>query len=192
MKKNKKILIVAFCFCIFGFLLGLLSLGIVFFSKKETIDLERWNVYFTNLSTSIRRGEVFVPEEPLLEATSIKAYDVLVKQPGDTAIYTFDVVNKGTFDAKLETFSKMNPICTSLALPEVKEDAAVVCENLEYSLTYTKTGKEVAISDLLKAGESTNITLKIGYSENATEVPSEAVQITILDLTAVYNQENKR
>lgn len=185
--RNKLITVLALVFGSLGITFGLLSF--IYIKNNNELDSKNWNVYFANLRTSIISGEALVPEEPVLESTSIKSYDVLLSKPGDYAVYNFDVVNSGSFDASLDSLIKISPICTSLAYPPILEDEQLVCDNLEYTLTYTETGEEVSISDILAAGEKKNIILKIGYDANALEIPSESVQITTLDLSMIYNQK---
>lgn len=182
MNKKIVIIIVVLVFSLIGIIIGRLSISDIKIQNKND-----WNVYFANLQTSIINGEAFVPVLPEIESTSIKAYDVLISKPGDFATYTFDVINDGDIDAKLENFTKIEPKCISLALPENFDDEKIVCNNLEYSITYTKNGNEVKLSDILKAKSKENLTLKIGYKESSLEIPKDDVQITLFDMTLVYN-----
>ncbi|MBQ8892498.1 MAG: hypothetical protein IJ068_06530 [Bacilli bacterium] len=185
--KNKIVLIIVAFVGLIGFI------ALVLFDKESYAlsDNEKrdWNIYFSNLETSIVNGNAFVPMEPELEATSIKAYDVLVSQKGDFATFTFDVVNSGDIDARLESLSKLEPTCTSLALPAVVSDEELVCNNLEFKLTYTKNNKEVRINDIINAHSKENITMRVGVS-NIDESLSDDVQITLYDMNLIYSHSN--
>ena len=171
-------------------LIGLITVVIIN-NKSYALDDDAkpkdWNVYFNNLKTSIVNGSAFVPMEPEIEATSVKAYDVLISKKGDFATFTFDLVNSGDFDAKLESLSKLEPTCISLALPANKTDEELVCNNLEYMLTYTKNNKEVVAGDIVKAHTKENVTLRVGFSNNASDNPIADVQITLYDMNLLFN-----
>ena len=182
---KKKIL-----FVILILVLGIGITGLYFMYISPNVPVQNWSVYFSNLSTSVLNGTAEVPENPLIENTSLKSYDVLVSKSGDYATYTFDVVNDGSVDAKLENVIKVNPTCISLVIPADKEDEKIVCNNLEYSVTYTKNGKQVKVDDVIKAHSKENLTLKIGYKSGYSN-PHHDVQIVLYDMTFVYNPEGQ-
>jgi len=179
--KKKVIFALIITFCLIVVIIG------INFNRNMKIDDIDWNIYFANLKTSIVNGNVFIPEDPVLEATSIKAYDVLVNKSGDYVTYTFDVINDGNVDATLESFIKTEPKCISLLLPANRQDEKKVCDNLIYSITYTDTNKKVLVSDVIKAKTKKNLTLKIEYINNIKEQLAGDVQITFYDMTFVYN-----
>ena len=165
--------------------MGLIIINQSFALKDEKVD--NWNIYFNNLKTSIINGSAFVPNEPEIESTSVMSYDVLISKRGDSAIFTFDVINDGNVDAKLDKLIKFDPKCVSLEIPENIEDESLVCNNLDYTLTYTKNNIKVMESDIIKAGSKENLTLKVGYKENAIKEPTGDVQITLFDMRLVYS-----
>ena len=88
-----------------------LFVGNIMYPKDSLTEINKnWKVYFSNLSTSVLHGAVYVPENPIIESTSLKAYDVLITKPGDYATYTFDIVNDGDYDAKLTSLIKVSPM----------------------------------------------------------------------------------
>ena len=99
-------------FSLVGIIIG--NRSFAYQDNKDSV----WNIYFDNMKTSIINGNAFVPNDPEVEATRIKAYDVLISKKGDYATFTFDVVNDGTLDAKLSTLTKLDPKCISLEIPE--------------------------------------------------------------------------
>ena len=183
--KDKIIIFIVALTC----LIALIIVNNKSYALSDNVE-KTWNISFDNLKASIINGNAYVPVEPELEATSIKAYDVLISKRGDSATFTFDVVNSGDIDAKLQTFSKLEPTCVSLAIPGVESDAELVCNNLEYKITYTKDGKEVSVNDIIKAHSKENITMQVGFSEFANAEPSNDVQITLYDMNLIYNHSN--
>lgn len=146
-----------------------------------------WDIHFANLSEATLTGTATVATAPTLTATKIGDYKITIVKPGDGVKYTFDVENKGTIDAKLGTFTKPEPVCTSAGTAEGSAaEAAKVCEGLTYTLTYTDTGSAVAAEDTLAKGETKNLTLTLSYDSDS--VPSNDVEISGLDITMVYNQ----
>ena len=181
MKKNVVMIIAVLVLSLIIIFLGLRY--IKFDGKKSSI----WNVYLDNMKTSIINGSVYVPENPEIEATSVKAYDVLISKRGDFASFTFDVVNAGDINAKLSSLIKIEPKCISLELPAIESDEELVCSNLEYKVYYTKNNKEIKVSDEIKAHSKENVTIKVGLNENTGEDPKSDVQVTLFDMTLLYN-----
>ena len=179
-------------------LMGFIFVGIMAFvllknksyAFNNDINNKDWNIYFNNLKTSIVNGSAYVPESPIVEATSVKAYDVLISKRGDYATFTFDIINSGDIDAKLASFSKIEPKCISLALPANTLDEEIVCNNLEYKMYYTKNNEEVKINDIVKAHNKENITLKVGFSNSAETDIIDDVQITLYDMNLIYNHNS--
>ena len=183
---KKKIL-----FIILILLLGVGITGLYFmYLKPNDFSNNIWNVYFSNLSASVVNGTAEVPESPSLENTSLGSYDVLISKSGDFATYTFDVINDGSVDAKLKNILKVTPTCISLVIPADKDDEKIVCDNLEYSISYTKNSKKVKVDDVIKAHSKENLTLKIGY-KSGLKNPNHDVQIVLYDMTFVYNPKGQ-
>ena len=180
----KKILIIIVL--IIGIACGLLVGNIT--SHKEILKEKDFDIYFSNLTTSLLHGDVFVPENPNIQSTSLKAYDVLITNPNDYATYTFDIINDGDYDAKLISINKMLPKCISLNIPENIEDEKLVCDNLEYKLFYTKNNKEVKINDIIKSHTKENVTIKVGYVGKNILTSKEGVQITLYDMNLKYSK----
>ncbi len=168
------------------FLITFVILGKSLLNQGIVLDDKNWNVYFSNLKTSIMNGEVFVPDGPSLESTSILAYDVLISKPGDYATYTFDIINDGDYDASLNTLTKIDANCISLAIPENTMDEELACSNLEYKIFYTKDGSLVKENDIIKAHSKKNVSLIVGVSNDIQGITDD-VQITLFDTTFVYN-----
>ena len=182
MKKSTYIIIIVFVIAVVGTFFISES-----YAFQKVDEFPGWNVYFSNLKTSIINGNIFVPDKPEIEKNKIKAYDVIVSKSGDYATYQFDIINSGDFDVKIYSLVKIEPKCTSLSIPAISSDEKLVCDNLEYKIFYTDNGKELQLGDMLKANEKINITLKIGFKTPNNQNPTDDVQITLYDFSVLYN-----
>lgn len=192
-KKNQKKVAVTLL------VVALLSLSVAFAALSTTlringsaiVDPDKWDVHFANLGEAKITGIATITSgATLTDDTSITGFDVVLRAPGDSVTYTFDVVNGGGVDAKITDVIKATPICTGTATDDTKktEDATLVSNNLVYTLIYTDTKAEVGINDTLNAKETKNLTLKVAYSEDATTLPSSDVEISGLDIDIIYGQ----
>ena len=180
----KKVL--AIIILILGIFSGLIIGNII--NPKEIVKEKDFKIYFSNLTTSLLNGDVFVPEKPIIESTSLKAYDVLITKTGDYATYAFDIINDSDYDARLSSLIKVSPKCISLEIPENIDDENIVCNNLDYKLYYTNSNKEVKINDIIKSNTKENVTLKVGYNGNYHLNSKEGVQITLYDMNLKYDK----
>lgn len=204
MEKNKSMKIVA----IVALVLSVIGLTVAFAAMSTTLtingtatmDPESWDIHFANLSEAnvTLGGEVVTP--PTLTATHIGDYDVKLTKPGSSVSYTFDVVNDGSLNAYLDSFTKGTPVFEGVSLDKATADASIVENNFVYTLAYTNdttieqtgtiktAGTEVAQNDQLLAGQTVNLTLTVAYKSTATEIPSDDVNITGLDASLIYAQ----
>ncbi len=179
MKKDIMIVILILSFASIGFLFENKSYA------KMNID-DELKISLKNIKTSNVFGSAFVPVEPEVEESTLKAFDVLVKESGDFASFTFDIVNDGDFDVKINNINKIKPSCTSLALPENIEDEKKVCNHLDYLLIDTITNKEIKEFNVIKSHSRKNITLKVSY--NNQEKLQDEVQITLFDMNFIFDK----
>lgn len=155
-----------------------------------------WNVHFANLSNPTTTGYARVNqgEELVLDSnsTTLSGLTATLSAPGDSVSYTFDIVNSGTINAKINTdgvhlASVASATCTGNPAP-TSADCTLVKNNLTYTLKYTDNSN-ITAGDKLAAGASKNVTLTITYSASATDVPSNDVTITGLDSYIDYIQD---
>ena len=168
------------------------------------VEASSWNVHFANctdgncITTSNIQSTKGIPStavvnvEPVLTDTTISDWDVTLKTPGDYVKYTFNVVNDGSFDAKLSSsFALPTPTCTGTG-ENAETDAANVCKNLTYNISSTGgLGSASALQNLVIAkGESRAFTISLFYKPTATdaELPKGDVTISNLGFTMVYTQ----
>lgn len=105
---------------------------------EATVEKSTWKIGFENLSSAILVGTAEEVTHPSISSggTDIGSYNVNFTTPGDSVSYTFDVVNSGTFDAKLSSITIPVPVCTGSG-DNAAADAANVCNHLVYALTYS-------------------------------------------------------
>lgn len=99
----------------------------------ETTAVE-WDIHFTNFTRSNVTGSATGPTaEELttggyLNNTSISHLAISLPKPGDSITYTFKIINNGTIDAKLNTYSA-GWTC----------DTGKDCSHITYNLTCTNS-----------------------------------------------------
>ena len=218
-RATKKISIVSLLIAVVGLTVAFAAMSrTLTINGTATMDTAKWDIYFDNLlpadPTSAVTGEAVVNTAPTITTgtdgakTRIGDFAVTLTKPGDKVVYTFDVVNAGDINATLGTLTKnaadtnkSTPTCTGKASDSAKReaDAQTVCSNLIYTLKYTDGGSDVQVNDALNMATVSNdvstptrrnMTLTIEYDTEATELPSDDVEITGLDITLVYNQAN--
>ena len=181
--------------------ISVVAIGIGFATFTETLKIEgsatvqtsTWKVKFTNLSSPTLNGTAAVVTAPTINTndTTISTYDVKLIKPGDSVSYTFDVVNTGTYNAKLTSITIPTPTCTGKAETEsATTDAANVCKHLTYTLTYAN-GTSLAENDALEASTGVahmKLTLTYTSHDVAAELPKADVTISNLGISLVYSQ----
>ena len=181
--------------------ISVVAIGIGFATFTETLKIEgsatvqtsTWKVKFTNLSAPTLLGTATVVTPPTINTndTTISTYDVKLIKPGDSVSYTFDVVNTGTYNAKLTSITIPTPTCTGKAETEsATTDAANVCKHLTYTLTYAD-GTSLAENDALAATDGVahmKLTLTYTSHDVAAELPKADVTISNLGISLVYSQ----
>ncbi len=175
-----------------GLVFGIIGITVAFAAIQTTLQITgtatmntaTWGVKFENLSSPALTGSASVTTAPTLADTSIGAFAVEITKPGDAIVYTFDVTNTGSLNAKIGTFTKAaNPTCTGTSVTQAEADATTVCSGLTYTLTYTNGGATVAANDTLASGQTKNMTLTLSYSGGLTD---DDVNITGLGITIIY------
>lgn len=88
----------------------------------------------------------------------------------------------------MSSLTKQTPVCTGLSSTTGTSDATIVSSNIIYTLTYTDTGVEVRKGDIINAGDSKSVTLTLKYNGETSQLPTNDVEISGLDVILVYGQ----
>ena len=191
MNKDKKLV-----FGILALLVSIVAVSISYAAFTQNLNINgvanvqasNWSVHFANLTNGVRNGTAVEQTAPTIKSgqTSIGDYSVDFYTPGDSITYTFDVVNDGDYDAKISVLAKGTPTCTG----SDSTSNTNVCNNLEYTLTYTTGGAAVAQNDALRKNETKNMTLVLRYKTTIgqNELPTATVNISNLGITIQYAQ----
>ena len=157
---------------------------------KATVNKSSWSIKFANLQSVVKTGTATEVTAPTINTndTKISEYDVTLTTPGDSVSYTFDVVNEGTFNAKISSITIPTPLCTGNGATATTDENNV-CDNLTYTLTYAN-GTPVAVDDTLNAGETKSLKLTLTYSASvaAAALPKDDVAISNLAISIIYAQ----
>ncbi len=172
-----------------------LTIGFAAFSSTltiegtATVEASSWDVHFENLAQVALTGDAEEITAPTINTNDavISDYDVVLKTPGDSVTYTFDVVNDGSYDAILSTFTMPTPTCTGTG-DNATTDADNVCANVTYTLE--SAGGALAQGSTLAAGETLALTLTLTYEsfDDVTLLPSEDVELSDLGIELIYSQ----
>ena len=193
MKENKKTL---YSFVALSLVLSVIGISVGFAAMSTELNLNgsasvtpaTWKIKFNNLSSPTIEGNASVVTAPTITSdTHIGNYEVQLTKPGDSVVYTFDVVNSGSIDAELSTYNFAAPTITGEGA-QASADEAIVRNNLVYTLTYAD-GSAINVNDTLDRGTTKSLKLTVGYSATATDLPANAVTISGMDVTFVYGQK---
>mgnify|MGYP002858562718 CR=1 FL=1 len=121
---------------------------------SATVAKSSWGVEFQNLQAAqagnddgVTHGVTLGATAPSItnNSTTIGNYSVTLSKPGDYVIYEFDIVNTGTFDAKIDTgFALPTPTCTKTG-SGTDANATTVCGNLSYTFNAKSNGNSIIL-----------------------------------------------
>lgn len=167
--KGKNVIIGFLCVAIammsVGFAALSSNLNVVGTAKVKT---STWDVHFENVSNKATIGAPTITSEPTIDSiTTTVNYEVTLNKPGDAYLFTVDVVNNGSIDAKLNSF----------VFGGVSTEQDVY---INYSVTGMTDG------EVLVAGAKKTITVSVEYDANITggQLPTSD---QTLNLTASLN-----
>ena len=152
-------------------------------NNNTRVNASNWDIHFENLVQKEKEtgntAVVITPATIQPGSLVISGLEMNLNKPRDNIVYTFDVKNAGDIDAELINYVLSEPVC---------EENPSYCNNIEYSLKYTN-GNEIQVGDVLNAGESKNLTMKIGLK--ATTTDTTTVDINVTNLTAIFDYAQK-
>ncbi len=170
-ERTKALVIVVMLIVVAGLTVAFASLSSVLNIKGTAyLDAAKWGIKFGNLSepekigTATTTGTAKIEETKSAEITEI---NVSLSTPGDKVVYTVDLVNEGTINAKIDKIEK-----TELTSEQQKY--------LTFKVT-DKEGKEVSEGDILSAGETKNLTITIEFIKDLTkeDLPTNTSTISL-------------
>lgn len=199
-RKIKTLSLVALVVAVLGLTVAFAALNAkLTIEGTASVSKASWDVHFANLSEPTKTGATIVATEDgkgiQADTTKIVLPTLTFTKPGDTVTYTFDVVNGGTIDAKVD----VEPLCTRTVTATATDaalnaaDKKMVEDNFTCELTYadgTKIQKD--IDELLNKNTNKNtkqMKLTVGYPTTATEIPSNDVNISGITVTMTYAQK---
>ena len=157
-----------------------LTLGFAYLTTELNIDgvvnvaSSVWDIHFENIEIS--PDSVTATTDPTISNDTTITFATTLEKPGDFYEFTTDIVNDGTYDAKIDSIA-LSPTLTS-------EEQ----EFFEYKIEYTDGGT-VQVDDALDAGTSENIRVLFKYKENydSSKYPEEDTDFTV-EVTITYVQ----
>lgn len=156
-------------------------------SGTTSVSAATWDIHFSNLSAS-STGDATYTLPQFTSATSLTDYEIVLTKPGDSVTFTFDIVNAGTISSAISSLVKGTPSCSGIAGSSTgTTDGPIVCNNLSYTFTYSDN-TVVNVGDTLNKGETKSVKLTLSYNSSATQVPTNDVAISNLDITMIYSQ----
>lgn len=134
------------------------------------LDAAKWGIRFENLSSPTRVGKATTTGTAKIEETKsaeITDMNVSLSIPGDKIVYTVDLVNKGTINAKIDKIEK-----------------TVLTSEQQRYLTFKVTdpnGYEIKQGDILEKGETKKITITIEFIKDLTkeDLPKQTSTISL-------------
>lgn len=213
MEKERRIKVLS----LVALVVAVLGLTVAFAALSTQLTIEgtanvnpsTWEVYFESV-TANNVDTTKTVQAPTVsvgsKATTITLPEgITLKTPGDKVVYDVVVRNNGSIDAKIgstqagtEAITYREPTCVGTGATANK-DAALICggtvdvktyeSHLIFTLTYAD-GTPLMASDVIKAGETKNMKLTIGYKndEASQENPSADVAISNLGVSVNYVQ----
>ena len=152
-RREKSILVGVLCAVILFMAIGFAGISSQLKIEGEASIGDVWNVQITNITKkSATDGVTEVSGFPKNTATTAN-FNVQLSQPGDNAVYTITVENKGTIAAKLDVVTELEQAI------DAGGSAAI-----EYTLEPTATALQ---GTALAAGESKTFDVKVEYLSTA-------------------------
>ena len=190
-KRFRKVVI----FCLIAIFMTISGLCVAFANQTAELKImgtarvnkTKWEIKFANLSTPTVVNGVTIDTAPTIQndSTYIGDYHIVFTKPNSSVSYTFDVVNNGTFDAKLNSLTIPTPVCTGNG-ESATFDATNVCNYLTYTLTNID-GTAFDVNSVVKAEESVSLKLTLSYGDIMQENwPKDDVEISNLQIVANF------
>lgn len=189
--KQKNIKIMAFI----ALIVSVLSLAIAYtamsktakINKNSTITDSRWNVHFDSLESKTYGSAKIIKYTALkYDKTYIGDFSISLTKPGDSVLFTYDVINSGSLKAKYEKtlindMEKKNKINFDIAKTIFKEadfdgDGKTDDNEIEKALNSIRIEDKI-FKGTLQPNEVHSCYLKISFDGN--ELPKGNVKLNL-------------
>ena len=170
-RREKALVIVVLLVVIAGLTVAFAALSTTLnINGTAYLDAAKWGIRFENLSSPTKIGSATTTGTAKIEETksaSITGMNVSLSIPGDKIVYTVDLVNKGTINAKIDNIEK-----TQLTSEQQRY--------LTFKVT-DKNGYEIKQGDILEKGETKKITITIEFIKDLTkeDLPKQTSTISL-------------
>ena len=170
-RRTKALVIVVLLIVFMGLTIAFAALSATLnINGTAYLDAAKWGIRFENLSSPTKIGSATTTGTAKIEETKaaeITDINVSLSIPGDKIVYTVDLVNKGTINAKIDNIEK-----TQLTSEQQRY--------LTFKVT-DKSGNEVSKGDILSAGETRKLTITIEFIKDLTkeDLPKQTSAISL-------------
>ncbi len=170
-RRTKALVIVVLLVVIAGLTVAFAALSATLnINGTAYLDAAKWGIRFENLSSPTKIGSATTTGTAKIEeskAAEITGMNVSLSIPGDKIVYTVDLVNKGTINAKIDNIEK-----------------TVLTSEQQRYLTFKvtdKDGYEIKQGDILEKGETKKITITIEFIKDLTkeDLPKQTSTISL-------------
>lgn len=171
-RKTKALIIIMLLVVITGLTVAFAALSTTLsINGTAYLDAAKWGIRFENLSSPTIIGKATTTGTAKIEETKaaeITDMNVNLSTPGDKVVYTADLVNNGTINAKIDNIEK----------------TVLTSEQQRYLIfkVTDKNGREISKGDILSAGETKKITITIEFIKDLTkeDLPTSTSTISLL------------
>lgn len=172
---------------------GGLTLGYAALTQQLTVNTSAkvqnsatsWKIVFQNKSTATVTGDAVAGTLTLTD-TTVDLSGVVLKAPGDSVSYTFEVANNGEIDAKISSIVNSGPTITGTGT-NASTDQTLISNNYVYTLTYDG-GTVVSQNDVLNKKTKKVLRLTVSLKSSMSSLPSNDVTVTAQKTTINYVQ----
>ena len=158
-RRTKALVIVVLLIVVAGLTVAFAALSTTLnINGTAYLDAAKWGIRFENLSSPTKIGSATTTGTAKIEETKaaeITDMNVSLSIPGDKIVYTVNLVNKGTINAKIDNIEK-----------------TVLTSEQQRYLTFKVTdnnGYEIKQGDILEKGETKKITITIEFIKDLTK-----------------------
>ena len=182
--KNAILIVLAVC---------LIGITVAYATLSQNLDISgvakvgktSWNIHFIKVLTPKAEGYAEGGKATLnSDSTVLTVSEGILKVPGDTITYVFDVINEGDLDAEVETVLTTIDSCKA---SDNTTDVTMYCDKIKYDLVYQDTKEEVKKKDQLLKGESKTLNLIITYDKNKELTSLPSTEIILDNITSTIN-----